>query len=446
MARTDRLGTTIGIDIGTTSVKAVAVDRDGRVLARERLPHRLLTPGPGRLEHDPAQAWARGPLQALSRVLATTPAAVAVTAMAPSLAAVDATGMPHGPGLLYGDERGHVEHASSALGISSQEAAQFLRHLSAQHPEASGYWPAAAIANHALGGVNTLDYSSAITSGDLFKDGGWNAEILAEAGVDAGALPGLAVMGAEIGRTHLGEAVLAAGSVDVFGEQLVSGADEVGDVLVMCGTTLIVWTVVAAMKEVPGLWAVPQLSGNWMSGGASNAGGLFLGWAASLLPASEPARDPGNVPIWIPYVRGERTPFHDSSLRASLHGMALTHGPAELQRAAWEAAGFVVRHHIELTGEPTKRVVAVGGGTRVEGWIQAMADATNLPVHVSAVPEGAALGAAYLAGMALGHDDGASFAGASAWARTGHIVEPDARWAGPTAERYATWRALGPRL
>lgn len=440
-------GISVGLDIGTTSVKAVAVDRDGNVLARERIPHSLRTPAPGQLEHDPAEAWMRGPLQALASIEAAgiQTDAVAVTAMAPSLAAVDATGTPYGPGLLYGDDRGHVEHGSSALGISSQEAAQFLRHLSAEHPGARGYWPAAAVANHALGGASVLDFSSAITSGDLFKDGTWNPEILADAGVGAEALPGLAVMGAEIGKTAAG-AALAAGSVDVFGEQLVCGADEVGDVLVMCGTTLIIWTVVAQMKEVPGLWAVPHLSGHWQSGGASNAGGLFLGWAASLLPTSGPAQDPGNIPVWIPYVRGERTPFHDSSLRSSLHGLTLTHGPAELQRAAWEAAGFVVRHHMELTGEPTKRVVAVGGGTRVDGWIQAMADATNLPVHVAAVPEGAALGAAYMAGMAVGHDEGASFAGASRWARTGRIVEPDPRWVAATDERYAQWRSFGPSL
>jgi xylulokinase len=446
--------TTIGIDIGTTSVKAVAVDRDGIVVERVRIPHSLLTPTPGQLEHDPAEAWMRGPLEAMKAVSGHNPVAVAVTAMAPSMAAVDASGTPFGPGLLYGDERAHHEEGDSGSGgISSHEGEQMLRHLVTDFPRAAGYWPAAAVANHALSGIAALDFTSAITSGALFAaaSGGWDAGLVESAGATLEQLPSLAVSGGAIGSVTGTEVVLAGGGVDVFSEQLVAGATEIGDVLVLCGTTLIVWTVTGEHMEFPGLWTVPGGGGHWMSGGASNAGGLFLGWASSLLehagtgPAMFPhAENPSDVPVWLPYVRGERTPFHDPTLRSSLHNLSLTHGPSELKRAAWEAAGFVVRHHVELTGQPAKRIVAVGGGTRVDGWIQAMADATSLPVHVADVPEGAALGAAYCAGLAVGHDEGAGFPGAARWARTGHIVEPDSRWTAPTAERYAQWRELGP--
>ena len=59
---------TVGIDIGTTAVKAVAADETGTVLARARVPHRLLTPAPDQLEHDAGQAWRRGPMRALAQV------------------------------------------------------------------------------------------------------------------------------------------------------------------------------------------------------------------------------------------------------------------------------------------------------------------------------------------------------------------------------------------
>ena len=59
---------TVGIDIGTTAVKAVAADETGTVLARARIPHRLLTPAPDQLEHDAGQAWRRGPMRALAQV------------------------------------------------------------------------------------------------------------------------------------------------------------------------------------------------------------------------------------------------------------------------------------------------------------------------------------------------------------------------------------------
>jgi xylulokinase len=72
--------------------------------------------------------------------------------------------------------------------------------------------------------------------------------------------------------------------------------------------------------------------------------------------------------------------------------------------------------------------------------VAAVADATGLPVDVVAVPEGGALGAAYLARVAAGLEDSAD--DAARWARTGHRVEPDPRWVGPVAERYERFRGL----
>ena len=100
---------TIGIDVGTTSVKAVAVDAEGRILARTRRPHELRVPAPGLLEHDAASAWHAGPLAAWADVRrAGDPQAVCVAAMVPSLTAVDDRGVPLGAGLLYGDARGEA--------------------------------------------------------------------------------------------------------------------------------------------------------------------------------------------------------------------------------------------------------------------------------------------------------------------------------------------------
>src|SRR5581483_5022130 len=100
------------------------------------------------------------------------------------------------------------------------------------------------------------------------------------------------------------------------------------------------------------------------------------------------------------YIRGERVPLNDPDRRAQLVGVTVTQTPDAVMRAAWEASGFVVRHHIDLARQPVQRIVATGGGTRVEGWMQALADCTGLPVHAAAEPEGAALGAAFLARQA----------------------------------------------
>src|SRR5206468_9922421 len=121
--------------------------------------------------------------------------------------------------------------------------------------------------------------------------------------------------------------------------------------------------------------------------------------------------------------------------RARLVDLDLTHDAAAVRRAAYEAAGFVTRRMIDASPIPARRIVATGGGTRVDGWIQALADYTGLPVHVCAVPEGGALGAAFLARLAAGLET--SMADAARWARTARVVDPDPQWATAVEDRYA---------
>ncbi|HLH29363.1 MAG TPA: FGGY family carbohydrate kinase, partial [Acidimicrobiales bacterium] len=100
---------TVGVDIGTTSVKALAVDADGSVVARARVPHRIYHPTADHLEHDARSAWRRGPRRALAQVEAELGrsagngpvAGVCVAGMVPSMTAVDRRGVPQTPGLLY---------------------------------------------------------------------------------------------------------------------------------------------------------------------------------------------------------------------------------------------------------------------------------------------------------------------------------------------------------
>jgi xylulokinase len=170
---------------------------------------------------------------------------------------------------------------------------------------------------------------------------------------------------------------------------------------------------------------------------------LFLGWVDRVLaPGDDLANvDPRRVPVWSPYIRGERTPFHDPDRRGALAALDLTHDAASLRRAAYEASGFVVRQLIELSGMPVARIVASGGGTRVQPWMQALADATGKPVEVSGVAEGAALGAAFLGRLAAGLES--TIADAARWVSTGHVVEPQAAWADAVADRYGRFLELG---
>lgn len=442
MTRVSREEVTIGIDVGSTAVKAVAADEHGNVVSRTRIPHRLRVPAPGQLEHDADEAWRKGPVVALEQLGRPDARAVAVSAMVPSLTAVDRGGVPLTPGLLYGDSRGRVATPAAGMGFMVGEAAEFLRWTAREAPAAAGYWPAPAVANYALGGEAVIDFATAFTTLPLFDGTGWDAAQCADCGASADRMPRVAAPGAAVGTVRKSAAVLAAGAIDATCEQMVAGADRDGDVLVLCGTTLIVWATIPEFREVSGLWTVPHTApGKYQIGGASNAGGLFLNWVDQLVAQADPSSvESGCVPVWSPYVRGERTPYHDPDRRAVLDGLNLAHGAASVRRAAYEASGFVVRQLIELSATSPERIVATGGGTRVGPWMQAIADATGLPVEVCRVPEGAALGAAFLGRMAAGLES--SPADAARWASTEHAVEPDPTWKVPMEERYARFLEL----
>ena len=455
---------TVGLDIGTTATKAVAVDEEGTVLARSRVEHELMTPAADLLEHDAGRAWRQGPLRALAEVSTgiggAEVAGVCVAGMVPSLTAVTTRGYPCAAGLLYGDSRG-LSSADPGDAVASSEAALpssgmpdaegFVRWAVREQPGAYGYWPAQAVANYALGRVPAVDSAVAVSLGALISAGAWDLEVLERIGVTEKQLPVVVPIGGAAGTVAGTGAVLAGGTVDALCDQIVSGAEQPGDVLVICGATLVVWVVVSDWIEVPGLWTVPHtVAGRVLVGGPSNAGALFVDWARRLLDGSAARSrdakvpdDPWRVPVWTPYLRGERAPFHDPRLRSGLHGLDITHDAGSLERAAFEASGFVVRQILDRVAVPARRIVASGGGTRVGPWMQAMADATGLPVDVVAVHEGAALGAAYLARMAAGIAEGLE--GSSRWARLGRRVEPDSRWQTATDERYRRFVCLSPQ-
>ncbi len=430
---------TVGLDIGTTSVKALAVDGEGRVLARARVPHPIGIPSADRYEHEVDRAWREGVRAAFHEVsTGLRPVATNVVAMVPSLAAVDAEGRALTPGLLYGDERGRRDGRPTDAPGDVGELLGFLAWCRETAPDAAGYWPAQAVANRALGGRGALDSVSAMTAYPLFDGRAWDEAALADLGVEPAQLPEVVN-----GDTPVGEvdgALIGPGGIDAFGEQVVAGAESPGDVLVICGTTLITWLVTDEWVEVPGLWTIPHTTpGLTLIGGPSNAGGLFLNWATGLLGPGE-APHPDRVPVWSPYVRGERTPLHDVGRRAVLDGLDLTHGPSALRRAAFEAAGFVVRHHLDLAGRPARRLVLTGGGTRVPEWVQALVDATGLPADVVAVPEGGAYGSAFFARVAAGLET--DLTAARRWAATDRRVEPDPVWSAACAPRYERFRHL----
>ncbi len=449
---------TIGVDIGTTSVKAAAVDGDGTVVASTRVEHQVLTPSPGLLEHDAGVAWRDGVRAAATEVAAAAAAAghtvagLNVAAMVPSLCAVDAGGTPISPGLLYGDRRAVVAAIEAGdppgRGLSPADDGEFLRMLrwlAAEYPDAAGYWPAQAVANATLCGNGALDTVTAMTALPVFDFVGWDEKVCSSVGVDPARLPAVVPgveaagrIGDDLGPALAG-AVVGGGIIDAFAEQMVAGADDDGDVLVIVGATLITWAVIPEWREAPGLWTVPHsVAGKTLIGGPSNAGGIAKNWAeAVLLPPAGDAVDASEVPVFLPHVRGERVPLHDTQRRGGFVGLSVAQGPDAMWRAVYEASGFTIRRNLDLAGllpDGARRIVATGGGSADPAWMQAVADASGLPVHCVAEHKGAAIGSAYIARAVAGLEPDTS--GAGRWARTGAMYEPDPAWVEWCSARY----------
>ena len=244
---------------------------------------------------------------ARSRRSATSqPRGVSVAAMVPSLTAVDDAGVPLRPGLLYGDERGH--HRERRRSREVGELAQFLRWHAAQPADARGYWMAQAVANHALTGRPVISTTVAATAMPLFgatRMGRGSRRGDRRAG-RADARDRRSRGSRSPRSTATTTACSKAGTIDAMGEQIVAGADEVGDVLVILGTTLIVWAVVPDLVDVAPFYCVPHT--------APGASGSSAGRATRAACSSTGSRD-SSVRTHRPVGRSRRGP---SARRAAL--------------------------------------------------------------------------------------------------------------------------------
>jgi xylulokinase len=413
---------TVGSDIGTTSARGFLVDQDGNVMARTRIRHPVMVPSLERIEHDPRIAWRRAPRRILASLGHPAAAGIGITGMGPSLTAVNRRGVPEGPGLIYGDGRGDPKHG---------EAAGFLRALASEHPAAAGFWPAQTTAIVSLGGAPIIGELVAMMLWPLWTGSGWDEEVLNSCGATAAQMPAVRPEGAPAGQ--LDDAVIDSGSLDVSCERLMAGTIEPDEALVLCGSTLVMLMPVAGERAVPGIWTSPSESGT-LATGASNAGALFLDWVDRVIAPGRQPPSPDRVPVWCPYIRGERTPWHDPLRRAALVDLNIAHDAGALRRGAFEASGFVVRHHLDLSGLAPRRIVAVGGGTAVAGWTQALADCTGVPVEIRGTGAGAAMGAAFMGRVAAGLEN--STADAARWVQGGRTISPDPAWARPVRDRY----------
>jgi xylulokinase len=205
------------------------------------------------------------------------------------------------------------------------------------------------------------------------------------------------------------------------------------------------------------------IPGRWHVMGVTQGAGLSLRWFRDQFGSGrDDGRDPyerlaegaAKTPpgadglLWAPYLMGERTPHLDPNARGALVGITAQHTRAHIIRAILEGVAFSLRDSLTLfqeIGVPIESIRLGGGGARSPLWQQIQADVYGMPVELIEAEEGAAYGAALLAGVAVGHWPTVD-AACETSVRVARRVEPNAKVAAQMNQQYAEYRKLYPAL
>jgi xylulokinase len=474
----------LGVDLGSSSAKAVLADASGRIVARASVPQTVSRPTPDAAEQHAESWWAA--LRALvAATLGTLPAAdqarlagIAVSGHFPTLLLADEDGSPLAPAMLYGDRRADAfVDAAAALGgeaLVGDEWLPKLLWLRAEQPALLArtrrvFNPHDHVAFR-LTGERGLDHRSARRSGGLFDPAGlaWRAEVAAAAGLEPAALPPVRRAGDVLGRvTSAAAAVtgLPVGATVVVGlgdtpaELLGAGVIRTGDALLYYGTTtscdVCTHDYAAYLRDPAPIaeWAPyhevayavlgPVLP--WVAGGLVMPSGAEAADAEHRirrLDRAAAAIDPSiDGPYVLPYFLAHARPGQPIR-RPAIVGLDANHGRADLHRALLESYAFSVRAGLEVAGRAphSLRFVATGGGARSAFWRQLVSDTLGEPQ--SWLPEAdAALGDAVLAALGTGDPD--VLAG-DAWGAAGGAppTMPQRNAVALQDARYRTWLGL----
>ncbi|WP_136057518.1 FGGY family carbohydrate kinase [Microbacterium sp. K24] len=439
---------TLGVDIGTSSSKGVLVDGDGMILATATKAHDVSRPRTGWVEMD-ADVWWEEFVAIAHELLAAAPDAeivgVGVSGMGPCILLADDADEPVRPAILYGvDTRStaQIERMTAELGVdeitrvggstlTSQAGGPKIVWVADEDPAARTrarrlFMPASWLVRR-LTGAYVLDHQSASQVSPLYDienerwhdpwwedyaDGieqpalAWAGDLAGEVTADAASATGIPA----------GTPVIT-GTIDAWTEAVSVGAQEVGDLMLMYGTTMfMVFTSTVATGEetlrTPSMWTTAgAFAGTRNLAGGLSTSGALTAWLKDLTGADYPElladaerAGPGARGLLVlPYFAGERTPIQDPDARGVIAGLTLEHGRGDLYRAALEATALGVRHNVETmraAGADIRRIVAVGGGTQGRLWLQVVSDITGLVQEVPATTIGASYGAAFLAATA----------------------------------------------
>ncbi len=472
--------TAVGLDVGTSGVKGIALADDGTILARADAAYPLHTPRPGWAEQHPDLWWdaARAVLADL-RAAAGKPAGIGLSGQMHGLVTLDAGDRPVRPAILWNDQRtaGHVAEIEGRLGLEKLLALTGNRALTgftapkllwlADH-EPDAYARVASImlpkdyVRLRLCGQHSTDVADA--SGTLLFDVGarrWSAELCDVLEVPQEWLP-RALESPEVSGTTTEGIPIAAGAGDQAAGALGVGVSRPGPVSVVLGTSGVVFAALGGFTpDAEGrahtfCHAVP---GTWHAMGVMLSAAGSLRWLRDTVAPGvgfdelvvEAERWPPGIEglTFLPYLAGERTPHADPDARGAFAGLSVRHDRGALVRAVLEGVAFGLRDCLDVVaaegGAPPEIGLVSGGGARSDAWLDIVAAVLDLPLARTAADEGAGFGAALLGGIAAGVWADTSEAVAAS-VRTTATIEPDPADVARYAELRGRFRALYPAL
>jgi gluconokinase len=477
----------LGVDIGTTSAKAVAFDADARELGRGEAGYPLLEPEHGQAVQDPAVvvdatlAAIRAATTA-AREQGAQIAALSFSGAMHSLVGLDAQGRALTPLVTWGDmrateqaERLRAEHpelhdrTGTPLHPMSPlpKLVWFAEHEAETFSAVRRWAGIKELVVARLTGTWAVDHSVASATGLLnLRELDWDDEALAIAGIDAEALSPLVptTHRLELDAAHAANLGLEGGMALIVGAadgplaNLGVGAVHHGVAACSIGTSGALRLMVErpAVDPQRRVFCYALLPGHWIVGGAINNGGAVLRWAGEALApdlgphaeghllelaADVPAGSEGL--LMLPYLLSERAPHWSTVPRGAYVGLTRHHGRGHLVRAALEGVCLqlaVVLASVRDAGNEVGEIRATGGFARSDLWRQMLADALGMPIGFPAGHEGSAFGAALLAMDALGMVDGIDRA--AGLVEIEDVVEPEAGAAAVYADLLPTFTSL----
>ena len=482
----------IGVDLGTSSVRALMINSDGMQVSVKGAQYEVRIPRQGWAEQEPEE-WFQKTIQVIRNVVASSGAqskdiaAVSFSGQMHGLVPLKEDGNPATNAILWLDQRSGdaIREIYETLG-REWVAAHTQNRISTGFFLASLYWmktrapeiykairwvmlPKDYIKYRLCGAILT-DYSDA--AGSLAFDNSrlrWSEALITALGlrreIFPDCQPSTAVVGTvseEVARlTGLSTRTLVVnGGADSCMQAVGNGIVSPGVFASNIGTAGQISTTAAKPAFDPQLRTntfAHVVPGHWNIMGACLNSGISLKWFSKeilketdyhkLDEAVSKAPPGGGGLIFLPYLTGERTPHMDPKARGAFFGLTLNHGPAEMARAVMEGVVFALKDCLTILldlGVPLTKIVAAGGGAKSDVWLQMQADIFGRTVYRSASTEQACLGAALTAAVGEGAFPGFNEACETAVRPSAEAFHPDEKSARTYQDLYEVFRALYP--